>query len=84
MNKRKIPSLPTKEDRLIWLRINLPLLRPHSRIMPSAAYHEADRRDAEQMLGLVLDKRAFGRFMWPESLWEQYIADGGDGLSEWT
>lgn len=49
MNRRKIPSLPTKEDLSIWLRFNLPLRRPTPRLMVSAAYHEADRRDAALM-----------------------------------
>ncbi len=50
MSPRKIPALPTREDRLIWLNINLPLLRPHSqRMFCSAAYMEADRRDAHLM-----------------------------------
>lgn len=48
--KRLIPSLPTREDRLIWMRLNLPLGKPVSRVMVSAGYHESDRTDAELML----------------------------------
>jgi hypothetical protein len=51
MSRRKMPSLLTKEDRLIWLRLNLPLRRPTPRMMVSAAYQDADRRDATLMLG---------------------------------
>jgi phosphopantothenoylcysteine synthetase/decarboxylase len=43
----------------------------------------ADRRDAALMLVLAQERVAFGRFMWPESLYDQYLADGGDGLSAW-
>ena len=49
MKYRKIPSLPTREDRVIWLRLNLPLNRPTPKIMVGAAYHDSDRRDAELM-----------------------------------
>jgi len=53
MNRRKIPSLSTKEDRLIWLRLNLPLRRPTPKKMVSAAYREADRRDAALMFNAM-------------------------------
>lgn len=54
MKPRKIPALWTREDRLIWLRLNLPLGRPTPRLMVSAAYCDADRRDADLMLGAQL------------------------------
>lgn len=40
----------TREDTKIWLNINLPMRRKAPNPLPSIAYFEADRRDAELML----------------------------------
>lgn len=45
------PSAPlTREDRLIWLRINLPLGKPAPKYMMIDLYCPADRCDAALML----------------------------------
>jgi hypothetical protein len=47
---KPLPRAPlTKEDRLIWLRINIPLNRPPRNPL-TPAYFLADRRDAALML----------------------------------
>jgi hypothetical protein len=57
MKPRLIPSLHTREDRLIWLRLNLPLGKSTPKIMIGYQYHESDRRDAELMLSLAVMKQ---------------------------
>ena len=50
MKPRLPPPPPTKEDRLIWLRLNLPLKKPTPKFMLLDLYRPSDRRDADNML----------------------------------
>lgn len=85
MKPRLDPAPYTDEDWGLMKAATLRWMFRHEGPFPLAQiYVPSDRRDADLMLHLALDREAYGRFMWPESLWEQYIADGGDGLREWT
>lgn len=47
---KPLPSAPlTREDKLIWLGINVPLNKKHFGYHYSKAYFASDRRDAELM-----------------------------------
>jgi hypothetical protein len=55
LKPRRESAVLTRDDTKIWLNINLPMRRKAPHPLPSRAYFESDRRDAE----LMLDRERF-------------------------
>jgi hypothetical protein len=80
---KPLPVAPlTQEDWLVWLHARhgfhgLPWLTLID------AYEDSDRRDAELMLELASNAKAFGRFMWPQALHNLWWEETDGGRLEW-
>lgn len=58
---KPLPSAPlTREDKLIWLGINVPLNKKHFGYHYSKAYFASDRRDAELMHSIQRCRKSLG------------------------
>lgn len=81
MSARTPPVPFTREDKLIWLQINIPLNRPPLPCKPLEGYRRSDRRDADLMWAREREKAievvcpwAQYRRQWFPTSWG--IADG--------